>query len=263
MKELRALPAPGHLPPEFGGGLFLWVRRGVPLAIAVIAFTGATFHTGGRGWWMLAGVGALAAAWPSFLRGDAFLRNRVAVMRQDCLWANALRPLAQWLGHEDDWILSFCGHNNQRVREAFGGRQARRALILLPHCIQMSRCKAGILDDLKACYDCGLCPVGDYMNAALMHRWEGRITNRSHKAYREAREYRPDLVVAVSCTDRLLKGLTKMPEIPCYVIPLSLPHGMCVDTDFSVPHLFAAMETLVESRRPSAEIQPLRREGIA
>jgi hypothetical protein len=262
VKELRAPALPGPLPEERGLA-FLLVRRGIPLAFAVIAFLAAALHAEGRGWWLLGGVGALAAAWPSFLRGRAYLRNRTAIMRQDSLWANALLPLARRLGLDDAWILAFCGYNNQRVREAFSGRRARRALILLPHCIQMSRCKAGILDDLEACYDCGLCPVGDYMNAALLNRWEGRITNRSHKAYREAREYRPDLVVAVSCSDRLLKGLTKMPEIPCYVIPLGLPHGMCVDTDFSVPHLFSAMEALVEPKRPSGDVQPLRREGIA
>jgi len=262
VKELRTPPAPAALPEE-RGALFLWVRRGIPLGVALGSFLAAALHDVGRGWWLLAGVGALAAAWPSFLSGEAFQRNRAAIMRQDSLWANALRPLARWLGQEDLWILSYCGHNNRRVRESFSGRRARRALILLPHCIQMARCKAGILDDLQACYDCGLCPVGDYMNAALLNRWEGRITNRSHKAYREAREYRPDLVVAVSCTDRLLKGLTKMPEIPCYVLPLALPHGMCVDTDFSVPHLMAAMESLVEPRRPSGEVQPLRTEGIA
>jgi hypothetical protein len=262
MKEPRALPAPGPLPVE-RGALYLWVRRGGPLAVAFIAFTGAALHGAGRGWWLLAGVGALAAAWPSFLRGEAFLRNRAAVMRQDSLWAHGFRPIARWFGQEDAWILSFCGYNNQRVREAFAGRRARRALVMLPHCIQMARCKAPILDDLQTCYDCGLCPAGDYMNAALLNRWEGRITNRSHKAYREAREYRPDLIVAVSCTDRLLKGLTKLPEIPCYVIPLALPHGMCVDTDFSVPHLLAAMESLVEPRRPTGEVRLLRREGIA
>lgn len=262
MKEPRVLPASGPLPEE-GGALFLWVRRGLPLAAAAATLAMAALHTSGRGWWLLVGTAALAAAWPSFFRGERFLRNRTAIMRQDSLWAHALRPLARRLGLEDTWILSFCGNNNRRVREAFGSHRARRALILLPHCIQMARCKAGILDDLQTCYDCGLCPVGDYMNAVLQNRWEGRITNRSHKAYREAREYRPDLIVAVSCTDRLLKGLTKMPEIPCYVIPLRLPHGMCVDTDFNVPHLLAAMEALVEPRRPAGEIQPLRREGIA
>jgi len=262
VKELRALPSPGPLPEE-GGALFLWVRRGLPLALAGAALLGAIYHGAGRGWWMLAGVGALAAAWPSFLRGEAFIRNRAAIMRQDSLWATALRPLARRLGLEEAWILSFCGYNNRRVRATFGGHRARRALILLPHCIQMARCKAGILDELEACYDCGLCPVGDYMNAALLNRWEGRIFNRSHKAYRDAREYRPDLIVAVSCSDRLLKGLTKLPEIPSYVIPLTLPHGMCVDTDFSVPHLLAAMETLVEPRRPPGEVLALRREDIA
>ena len=262
MKTARALPAAGPLPVE-RGALFVWVRRGIPLATGAVAFLGAALHAAGRGWWLLAGVGALAAAWPSFLRGEAFLRNRAAVMRQDGLWAHAIRPLARWLGQEDAWILSFCGYNNQRVREAFCRLRARRALVLLPHCIQMARCKAPILDELESCYDCGLCPVGDYMNAALLNRWEGRITNRSHKAYREAREYRPDLIVAVSCTDRLLKGLTRLPEVPSYVIPLGLPHGMCVDTDFNVAHLFAAMETLVEPRRPDGDIQPLRREGIA
>ncbi len=262
MKDLRALPAPGPLPDE-GGALFLWVRRGLPLALAGIALVGLTLYGAGRGWWMLLSVAALAAAWPSFLRGEAYLRNRTAIHRQDCLWTNVLRPLARWLHQEEAWILSFCGYNNRRVREAFGGRRARRALILLPHCIQLARCKADLFTDLQSCYDCGLCPVGDYMNAVLLNRWEGRISNRSHKAYREAREYRPDLIVAVSCSDRLLKGLTKIPEIPSYVIPLSLPHGMCVDADFSLPHLFAAMETLVEPRRPPGEVHPLRREGIA
>ncbi len=260
MTELRALPAPGPLPRE-RYGLFLAVRRGIPLLVAVVALLAAAFHLEGRGWWMLACVAGLAAAWPTFLGGPAYLRSRPAIMRWDGLWALAIRPAARWLGQEDAWILSFCAWHNHRVREAFRDRKARRALILLPHCIQMARCKAGILDDLQACYDCGKCAVGDYMNAALGGRWEGRITNRSHKAYREAREYRPDLIVAVSCTDRLLKGLIKLPETPSYVIPLSLPHGMCVDTDFSVPHLMAAMEALVQPVAPPAKVQPLVREA--
>ena len=260
MTELRALPAPGPLPRE-RYGLFLAVRRGIPLLVAVVALLAAAFHLEGRGWWMLACVAGLAAAWPTFLAGPAYLRSRPAIMRWDGLWALAIRPAARWLGQEDAWILSFCAWHNHRVREAFRDRKARRALILLPHCIQMARCKAGILDDLQACYDCGKCAVGDYMNAALGGRWEGRITNRSHKAYREAREYRPDLIVAVSCTDRLLKGLIKLPETPSYVIPLSLPHGMCVDTDFSVPHLMAAMEALVQPVAPPAKVQPLVREA--
>jgi hypothetical protein len=96
--------------------------------------------------------------------------------------------------------------------------------------------------------------------------WDSRITNRSHKAYQAAREFAPDLIVAVSCADRLLKGLTRLPQVPSYVIPLELPHGMCVDTAFSVPHLMAAMEALVEPRERGGDrerVVPLRRDGTA
>ena len=263
MTELRTLPAPGPLPRE-RYGLFLAVRRGLPLLVAAVALLAAAFHLEGRGWWMLACVAGLAAAWPTFLGGPAYLRSRSAIMRWDGLWALALRPLARWLGQEDAWILSFCAWHNHRVREAFRDRKARRALILLPHCIQMARCKAEILQDLSNCYACGLCPAGDYLEASLLARWDTRITNRSHKAYREAREFRPDLIVGVSCADRLLKGLIKLPEVPVYAIPLQLSHGMCVDTTFSVPQLKAAMEILVEPRASDpSKVRPLHREGIA
>jgi hypothetical protein len=152
------------------------------------------------------------------------------------------------------------------VVQVFQHRKASRALVLLPHCIQMARCKADILQDLGKCYECGLCSVGELLPVQLERGWVSRITNRSHKAYREARDYRPDLIVAVSCADRLLKGLTKLPEIPVYAIPLALPHGMCVDTGFNVPHLMAAMEILVEPRGREVEAErvvPLQREGIA
>lgn len=248
--------------PAFGPGPgpFRALRRGVPLLVGVAAFLTAALHGPGRGWWMLLGTAALASLWP----GRVPAAGRASgVSRQDVLWARALRPLARRLGLEEAWILSFCAHNNQRVAAAFQARRARRALILLPHCIQMARCKAPVLEDLQACHDCGLCVVGDYHRAVLLNRWEGRITNRSHKAYREAREYRPDLLVAVSCPDRLLKGIARLPELPSFVLPLALPHGMCVDTTFDLAHLEAAMGALVEPRRPGGDVQPLRRPEVA
>ena len=260
--------ATATLPPE-RYGLFLAVRRGVPLTLAALFMALALLEPSGHGWpsgWLVLGAMAmLGEVWPTYKRGRMYLRARHAIMRWDGRWVWALLPLFRRFGMEDAWILSFCGWNNFRVRQAFAGGKARRSLILLPHCIQMARCKADVLTDLGSCYECGLCPVGDVLPLQLQLGWASRLTNRSHKAYREAREYRPDLIVAVSCVDRLLKGLTKMPEVPCYVIPLALPHGMCVDTTFSVPHLLAAMEALVEPRETAAgaRILPLHREGIA
>lgn len=238
---------------------FLLVRRGVPLTVAAIALGAAVAAPHLRGWSLLLAVGCLAEVASTFRRGQGYLRHRPAITRLDSLWAQAFLPLARLWGREEAWLLAFCAWNNHRVREAFQLRPARRALVLLPHCIQLSRCKAEVIQDLSACYQCGLCPVEDALEGTLARHWEVRLSNRSRKAYREAREYRPDLMIAVACVDRLFKGLTRLPEIPGYTIPLSLPHGMCVDTTFAVPHLVAAMEVLVEPRTARTEnIQPLR-----
>jgi hypothetical protein len=238
------------------------VRRGLPLLGLSACLGAALLQPSWRGWWILGAAACFGAVWPTFKRGAAYLAARPAIMRIDVLVVNLLRPVARALGAEDAWILSFCGWNNHRVRQIFESRPARRALVLLPHCVQMAKCRAGILDDLQACYDCGLCPVGDYMNAVLEKGWESRITNRSYKAYREAREFTPDLIVAVSCTDRLVKGLAKLSEVPAFVLPLELPHGMCVDTEFRFQSLLSAMGVLVEPRR-AAEVLVLDRTGVA
>lgn len=242
---------------------FLLVRRGVPLAGAAVLLGLGVLAPDWLGWCLLGAVGLLAEVRPTFLRGKDYLKLRVPIVRWDGLWVKAFRPIARWFRAEEAWVLSFCAWNNRRVRQALAGRKARRALVLLPHCVQLARCKADVQRDVAECYQCGLCAVGDLLPAHLERGWATRISNRSHKAYREAREHQPDLVVAVSCHDRLLKGLTKLPQVPCYVIPLELPHGMCVDTSFRVPHLLAAMEALVERREPGPEarVVPLNREA--
>lgn len=256
-----ALPPERYLP-------FLLVRRGVPLLGAGALMLLAALEPLWRGWCILGAVFLLAEVWPTFKRGESYRATRRTTTLWDGYWVRALLPLARRLDLADAWILSFCAWNNHRVRANFERHKARRALILLPHCIQMAKCKADVLTELTACYECGHCAVGDLLPRQLERGWDTRISNRSHKAVREAREFKPDLIVAVSCADRLLKGLMKVPDVPTYAIPLALPHGMCVDTVFSVPHLFAAMDQLVAPKVPGGEeagtrITPLHREGIA
>lgn len=240
--------------------LFLAVRRGLPLATAVMALLCAAVLPGLRGWCLLTAVGALAEVSGSFRRGTAFIAARMHLLRWDSLWARAFRPLFHILGLEEAWLRSFCEWNNRRVAEHFRQHPARQALVLLPHCIQLLQCRAEVQTNLHACPRCGRCPVGDLLGARLPDTWEVRVSNRSYKAYLAAREHGADLVVAVSCTDRLVKGLQMLPEVPAYVIPLELPCGMCVDTRFDTGHLEAAMSTLVQPRPTPAtpNVAPLR-----
>jgi uncharacterized protein len=237
-----------HLPPE-RAGIFLLVRRGVPISLGLAGILLALIEPVGRGWYLLFSMACIAEVWPTFRSGTDYMRIRHASLRWDGVWVRVFRPLARWLGREEAWILSFCAWNNRKVREHFQVHRARKALVLLPHCIQASDCKARITADLGNCSGCGRCPAGDVLTNVLSANWNCQVNNRSHKVYREVREFKPDLIVAVSCADRLLKGLTKLPEVPSYAIPLRMPHGMCVDTDFSVPHLSAAMAALVEPKR--------------
>ena len=260
----RPLLIPGASP-----GLFLAFRRGIPVALALAALIGAILVPHARLPFLVLAIACLVELWPTFKQGRRYQRDRVSIVRHEGLWVKALRPLARLLGRETDWVLSFCAWNNLQVGRLFEAERARKALVLLPHCIQLASCKAEILTDLTNCRTCGLCPVGDVLENALAERWDVRIANRSHKAYRQAREFAPDLMVAVSCTDRLLKGLLKIPDVPSLAIPLGLPHGMCVDTTFSPSLMVAAMEAYVEpkpepkSEASSSNIQPLHREDIA
>ena len=237
-------------------GAFLLVRRGLPLALGAAALLAALVEPVGRGWYLLLAVGCLAEAWPTFKSGEAYLRSRPASIRWDGGWVRVFRPLARALGREEAWLLSFFDWNNRKLQEHFETHRARRPLVLLPHCIQAAHCRAPVLQDLGHCCACGRCPIGDLLPAAISGAWDCRITNRSHKAYREAREYGPDLILAVTCPDRLLKGLLRLPEVPSFAIPLRLPHGMCIDTTFDVQHLDAALASLTESGRKD-RVQPL------
>lgn len=252
---------PDGLPPEKTTP-FLLVRRGIPITLGCASLLAALVEPSGRGWYLLFSMICLAEVWPTFKSGAGYLRARHASLRWDGAWVRVFRPLARLLGGEEAWLLSFCGWNNRKVREHFAVHQARKALVLLPHCIQAAHCGAGIGESLGNCFACGQCPVGDVLPNMLAGKWNCKILNRSHKAYRETRAFEPDLVIAVTCPDRLLKGLLKLPEVPCYVIHLRLPHGMCVDTTFSVPHLCAAMELMVEPRR-EGNVRPLREEAGA
>lgn len=242
-----------------GPAFFLWVRRAVPFATALGALGAAGALPDLRGWLLLLAAAALAEVGGTFRKGRGYLAHRARLLRWDGLWVRALRPLARWAGLEEAWIQSFCAWNNARIASVFALEPARRALVLLPHCIQKASCRVDAQSAITACPGCGQCPVGDVLAARLAERWNVRLFNRSYKAYVAAREYQADLVVAVSCTDRLLKGLLSIPELPAVVIPLRLPHGMCVDTTFDLDRVEAALEALaVSSEREPGRIQPLR-----
>ena len=230
--------------------IFILLRRGIPV-ICVLLFMGLSIlNPTGQIWYLLGAMIFLIEVIPTFKRGKSYVNSRIRILRHDLIWVKALRPITRWLNVENAWIMSFCYWNNHRIMQVFQKRKATRAILLLPHCIQATHCNADILKGLNHCYRCNLCIMSELLSMQSKYGCEIRIANRSNKAYEEAQAYNPELIIAISCPDRLLKGITKLLWAPSYVIPLRLDHGMCVNTTFNISELIVAIETLLESKVP-------------
>jgi hypothetical protein len=235
--------------------LFLLFRRGIPLVGLALSIASILIYPEYLGWTLIAAIAILADLQSTFNTGSLYLAKRSPIVRWDGHWLQLLRPFFNYLNLENYWLLSFCAWNNQRVSKVFRNKKARNAIVLLPHCIQFTKCKAPVVDNLHSCFGCSKCIIKNVVAAAQKYNWDIRVSPRSRMAYNEARKNSPDIVIAVACPDRLVKGLTKLPEVPSYVIPLDLPHGMCVDTTFDFQRLLQAMNTIAEP--PPSKIQRL------
>ena len=209
---------------------------------------------------MIVAVALLAEVGTTFYIGAPYMAKRSAITRWDGYWLMFLRPFFKFINLEDRWLRSFCAWNNHRVSKAFKTKRVGKAIVLLPHCAQLVSCKALVVEDISYCFGCGQCVIDAAARAALKYNWDVRVSPRSRAAYSEARKYSPDIIIAIACPDRLVKGLLKLPEAPSYAIPLGLPHGMCVNTTFDFQHLFQTMRALAENR-PIAKIQALKISG--
>jgi len=237
---------------------FLFFRRGIPLLGIAMSLILILVYPASLGWALLAAVALAAEVSSAFNTGGLYPLKRQTTARLDSYWLRALRPVFKSLNFEEPWLRSFCAWNNRCVSGALSKTKVSKVVVLLPHCIQIVECGAQVAKDLQACFRCGKCVVDSAATAALRYNWDVRVSPRSRAAYAEARKSRPDLIIAIACPDRLVKGLLKLYEIPSYTIPLELPHGMCVNTTFDFQRLSQVMTTFAEPRTVS-KIQPLQR----
>jgi len=206
-----------------------------------LSLTSIWFYPASLGWALLAAVALAAEVGATFNIGGIYLVRRQMIVRWDGYWLQALRPLFKSTNMEESWLRSFCAWNNKRVSGAFSTKKVGKVVLLLPHCIQLVGCSADIAENIQACSMCGKCIVDSIAKAASKYNWDVRVSPRSHIAYTEARKSSPDLIIAIACSDRLVKGLIKLYKIPSYTIPLELPHGMCVNTTFDFQRLSQVM----------------------
>jgi hypothetical protein len=154
---------------------------------------------------------------------------------------------------------SFIKVNNELVSADAGKYAPGQVLVLLPHCLQSSRCNRRLTYDIQNCKRCGKCPVAGLLDLADHYGAHLAIATGGTIARRIVVQHRPKLIIAVACERDLASGIQDTYPIPVYGVLNERPHGPCLDTTVSLAALEQALryflKTLPEGP-PVAELLP-------
>ena len=118
-------------------------------------------------------------------------------------------------------------------------------LILIPHCIQKSKCKLKITTDVRNCKSCGLCNVADLLKLQNKYGVNVFIATGGTLARKKIKEFRPKAVVAVACERDLTAGVQDINQIPVLGVFNKRPYGPCVDTEIDAKEVENAIKFFI------------------
>jgi hypothetical protein len=155
-------------------------------------------------------------------------------------------PLAEALGRltgfsTEEVRHSFIKVNNELVLRSQPPCPPETILILLPHCLQASRCPHKITHTPDNCLRCGRCVHADLL--ALRDAWGVRmaVATGGTIARRIVKELRPRLIIAVACERDLASGIQDAYPLSVYGILNERPNGPCMDTTLCPRHMEEAL----------------------
>lgn len=148
---------------------------------------------------------------------------------------------------------SFIKVNNEMVASGVGRFAPSDVLVLLPHCLQSSRCLHRLTYDIYNCKRCGKCPVDGLLTLSEAYGVHIAIATGGTIARRIVVQKRPRLILAVACERDLTSGIQDTYPIPVYGVLNERPNGPCLDTLVPLPHLETALRHFLingEERQP-------------
>lgn len=136
---------------------------------------------------------------------------------------------------------SFIKVNNELVYSENKKYAPKDILILLPHCLQNSKCNMRLTYGIQNCKRCGKCPIKDLIELSEKYKVHLAIATGGTIARRIVVQTRPKLIIAVACERDLSSGIQDTYPIPVYGVLNERPHGPCLDTLVSLDNLTAAL----------------------
>ena len=196
-------------------------------------------------------VGGLSLLILTLLSGrDLFFSDRLRGIVVRYLFP-AIIGLGRLLGiHRDTLQQSFIALNNQLVRAKKLRVGSDRALILLPHCIQLFDCAIKITGDVDKCARCGQCDISGLAELASRRGIAIAVATGGTLARKIIVERRPRVIIAVACERDLTSGIRDAYPLPVIGILNHRPHGPCFNTHIILAEVERAIDEHVEPGLP-------------
>jgi len=162
-----------------------------------------------------------------------------------------LLPLMSLLGRalgfsKEDIHTSFIKVNNELVLRELGRFPPSKILLLMPHCLQNSRCDMRLTYDIDNCRRCGLCPIAGLLELRDRYGVHLAIATGGTIARRIVVQKRPAIIIAVACYRDLSSGIQDTYPLPVFGVLNERPNGPCLDTTVPVDSLEAALRRFLQ-----------------
>ena len=176
-------------------------------------------------------VGGLLLLVLTLLTGrDLFFSERLRKVVIRYLFPGIIN-LGRLVGIDRDTLQqSFIALNNQLVRAKKLRVTPDRALILLPHCIQLFDCDIKITGDVAKCVRCGRCDISGLAQLAQKRGIDIAVATGGTLARKLIVEKRPRFILAVACERDLTSGIRDSYPLPVIGVLNHRPNGPCFNT---------------------------------
>lgn len=163
-----------------------------------------------------------------------------------------LLPLMSLLGRalgfsKGDIHTSFIKVNNELVLREMGRFTPGKILLLMPHCLQNSRCDMRLTYDIDNCRRCGLCPMAGLLDLRDRYGVHLAIATGGTIARRIVVQKRPGIIIAVACYRDLSSGIQDTYPLPVFGVLNERPNGPCLDTTVPVDRLESALKRFLKA----------------
>jgi len=155
--------------------------------------------------------------------------------------------LGRLLGISKEKIRSsFIQVNNELVASTGKTYTPNEILLLMPHCLQNSKCKMRLTYNINNCNRCGKCPINGLLELSEKYGLHLTVATGGTIARRIIVQKRPRLILAVACERDLASGIQDAYPLPVFGVLNYRPLGPCLDTQVSHQRLEDAIRMFLK-----------------